>query len=283
MGLPLFRAFGTRVKLHWSLLVFVLFLALQAGDLVLGVQWAALLFAAVLIHEFGHVAAARRAGLVAPEIWLTPLGGTAYLVGGYSSWKAEAVVAAAGPATSLTLFAVAAGASYAAYGGLAPWTLLGSFATINGVLVLFNSIPAYPLDGGVVLRVFLASRWGSLPANRAVAVLGQVLAVGFVVAGVFQLRSMWGWILIAIGISNFLSCRRLRAASRGFAPSVGEGIRERLKAAQRRRRRAKQMKVEKRVDELLEKVGREGLPSLSWSERRFLKKASGLYRERKRS
>lgn len=281
MGIPLFKAFGTRVKVHWSLLLFLVVLALEAGGVVLALEWAALLFGAVLIHEFAHVAVARRAGMFAPVIWLTPLGVTAHLAGGFPSWKAEARVALAGPATSALLFCVAGGASYAVYGEIAPWTWLGSFAMINGVLALFNSLPAYPLDGGVVLKAFLSSRWGSLSANRAVAVLGQILAVGLIVAGVFRLGSLFGWILIAIGISNFFSCRRLGAAARGFAPSVGEGVWDKVKAVQERRKREKRRDVEKRVDELLEKVGRHGLPSLSRSERKFLKKASELYREQK--
>ena len=220
--------------------------------------------------------------MLAPEVWLTPLGGTAHLVGEFRSWKAEARVALAGPAASALLCAAAAGASYAARGEPFGGTWLGFFARINGALALFNSLPAYPLDGGVVLKAFLSSRWGALPANRAAAFVGQVFAVGFVVVGVFEIARewRWGWILVAIGISNFLSCRRLGAASRGFAPSVGEGVWDKLKAAQERRRRAKRREVEEKVDKLLEKVGRQGLGSLSRSEKGFLKKASELYRER---
>ena len=278
MAVPLFTAFGTRVKVHWSLLVFMAFLAFEAGELVPALQWAALLFAAVLIHEFGHVAAARRAGLFAPEIWLTPLGGTAHLVGEFPSWKDEALVAVAGPATSVLALGAAAAISYVAYDEPFPWTWLGFFGTINGALALFNSLPAYPLDGGVVLRAFLSSRRGRLSADRTAAFLGQLFAVGFVVVGVVRLveRERWGWILIAIGISNFLACRRLR----GFAGTTGPGLWSRLKAAGERRRRERGRKVERRVDELLEKVGRDGLSSLSRREKKFLKKASELYRER---
>ena len=283
MAISLFRAFGTRVKVHWSLLVFLLVLVLQAGEQpLLGLQWAVILFASVLIHEFGHIAAARRVGVLAPEVWLTPLGGTAHLVGEFPSRASEALVALAGPATSALLFLSAAAASYAMRGEVFSWTPLGFFAWANGILAVFNSLPAYPMDGGVVLRAILSGRLGRPAADRATGVVGMAMAVGFIVMGVFRWASIWGWILMAIGISNLLACRRLLGAWRAYRPGPErEGFWARLETARERRRREKVRRIKKRVDELLDKVGRGGLPALSWRERKFLKKASEYYRERK--
>lgn len=186
---------GTEVRVHLTfflLLVWfgaVQWMAVGPEAAVFAVVFIVLLFLCVLLHEFGHVFAARRYGIRTPDITLLPIGGLASLERMPEKPSQEVFVALAGPAVNVVIafiLVVFAGAR------LDPAALnlmenpasdmLSRIAIANVALVVFNLIPAFPMDGGRVLRALLAMRMGFVRATRTAAVVGQSLAIflGFI-------------------------------------------------------------------------------------------------------
>jgi stage IV sporulation protein FB len=172
-----------------------------------GVLFIVLVFACVLAHEFGHILAARRYGIRTPEVTLWPIGGVASLERIPEKPGEELVVAVAGPAVNVAI----AGAIVLLLGlslDTAAMTemenpragLLARLAAANIFLVVFNMIPAFPMDGGRVLRALLAMRMNHAEATRIAARIGQGAAFLFALAGLF-LNPM----LIVIGLFIYLS------------------------------------------------------------------------------
>lgn len=188
--------FGTEVRIHVTFLLLVTWYGLISWRIggeeaaVWAVAFLLLVFASVLFHEFGHVLAARRYGIRTPDILLSPIGGLARLERLPEEPRQELVVALAGPAVTALL----AGALWAARhlsGDTTPlWVfepgrehLAPALLRANLVLLAFNLLPAFPMDGGRVLRALLASRRGLVAATRTAARIGQVFAVGFGLLG----------------------------------------------------------------------------------------------------
>jgi Zn-dependent protease len=180
---------GTEVKVHATFLLVVGWWALigysergWSGALFRATELVAL-FACVLLHEFGHILMARRFGVRTPDVILLPIGGVARLERIPDEPRQELLIALAGPAVTL---AIAAGLTLLLrLGGnhlpilqfsenqpFLPW-----LASANIWLLLFNLIPAFPMDGGRVLRALLASRLGLLRGTRIAATLGQTFAI----------------------------------------------------------------------------------------------------------
>src|SRR4051794_21296763 len=201
------RILGVPIGVHWSLLGIGLLLTLTmaTGNLPLAhpghdswVYWAvagattAAFFATVLAHEVGHAVAARRYGVGVEGIDLWILGGVARLSDEAPTPKAEWRIAAAGPLVSVVLTAVLAGAAVALHDIGGPSLLTAScgwLAVVNGVLAVFNLLPAAPLDGGRILAALVWRHTGDRirAADRA-SQAGQFL----------------GWLLIALGLIWFL-------------------------------------------------------------------------------
>ena len=179
---------GTVIRLHVTFVLFLVFIGVShysrggSGAALEGVVFMALLFLCVLLHEFGHIFAARRYGIQTPDIVLLPIGGVARLERIPEEPWQEFVVALAGPAVNVVIAAVL----LLLLGGLPPAEgtevqnpgvgLLARLASANIFLVLFNLIPAFPMDGGRVLRAFLASRMGYARGTQIAAQVGQAAA-----------------------------------------------------------------------------------------------------------
>jgi Zn-dependent protease len=196
------RLLDVRVGVHVSWLVVYAFMTVALGRALsmlpqgeayaFGAICALALFASVLAHEFAHALVARRFGVRTSAITLFLFGGVAVLEEEPSSPGADALVALAGPAMSALL----AGASFVLLlaldralpdGSLRDALgLLGTYVMLaNAVLALFNLIPAFPMDGGRVLRAFLWRRWGNRDAaTNAASRAGIAFAVVLVAAGV---------------------------------------------------------------------------------------------------
>jgi stage IV sporulation protein FB len=138
-------------------------------------------FLCVVLHEFGHCLQIKRYGIRVRDIVLFPIGGVARAEGIPENPRHEIVVAISGPAVNFVI----AGALFAglALAGIPPHGdgYLVSLATVNLGLGLFNLIPAFPMDGGRILRGILHLRMPYLPATRRARDVGQVVALGFVV------------------------------------------------------------------------------------------------------
>jgi len=183
------RIAGTDIKVHLTFLLILAWWAMigytqggPAGALTSVLSLLAL-FACILLHEFGHILMARRFGVRTPDVILLPIGGVARLERIPDEPRQELLIALAGPAVTLAI----AGILFLVLrlsGGDAQVTelserqpFLAQLVTVNLYLLLFNMIPAFPMDGGRVLRALLASRMGLVRGTQIAATLGQSLAV----------------------------------------------------------------------------------------------------------
>jgi stage IV sporulation protein FB len=191
------RIAGIRIELHVTFVLFVVWLAgvqgMAAGDVNRALAAGALLlllFGCVLLHELGHALAARRYGIRTRSIVLLPIGGVANLERMPDNPRHEIVVALAGPAVNVVIAGALFGllvllrqpALELSFGG----GLLASLLFVNVVMVLFNLIPAFPMDGGRVLRALLALRLPYVRATRIAATVGQSAAVLFALWSIFN-------------------------------------------------------------------------------------------------
>jgi Zn-dependent protease/CBS domain-containing protein len=186
-SLRLGKWFGIEVNVHLTFFLLIGFLALtgfaatrSAGAVAGSIGFLLALFLCVLLHEFGHALAARRYGISTKDITLLPIGGVARLERMPTDPKQELVVALAGPAVNvviaLALLPIIAISDVAFFERL--------FST-NLLLAAFNLIPAFPMDGGRVLRAGLAMKMNYARATRAAATIGQGFAVLFGLVGLF--------------------------------------------------------------------------------------------------
>ncbi len=181
---------GIDVNVHWTFLILLGFIALS-GVSSAGVPGAAvevatvlMLFGIVILHEAGHALAARHFGIGTRDITLYPIGGVARLERMPTRPLQEIVVALAGPAVNVSLAAVALGLQPVLAGTDAAW--VGSrFLLVNVGLAMFNLLPAFPLDGGRVLRALLALKTSYVRATGIAARIGRGMAVLFGIAGLF--------------------------------------------------------------------------------------------------
>jgi Zn-dependent protease len=187
---------GIGIFLHWTFALLVGWLVLAgvlAGaapmSIARSVVTVGAVFAAVVVHELGHAMAARRFGVPTEGIAILPIGGVARL-GAAPRARAEVVIALAGPAVSLVLAGVLAGAAAVVGAGA-----LAELAWINLLLAAFNLVPAFPLDGGRVLRAGLAMRVGAARATRIAGTIGRGAAIAMIAFGVLG-RPVW----IVVGV-----------------------------------------------------------------------------------
>ena len=237
--LTLGRLFDIRVGVHVSWLAVYAFmtLALARGlgmlpppeAYVLGAMCALALFASVVAHELAHALVARRFGVRTDAITLFLFGGVATLEEEPRSPKADAVIALAGPALSALLALVALALVVAAdrFVGHGPIRdalgALGTYVVVaNAVLAVFNLIPAYPMDGGRVLRALL---WRRMRDRAAATRIASRVGIGFalllVAAGVLVVAAthdlVYGWYVVlgAFLLRQGWSQERAAAASAG--------------------------------------------------------------------
>lgn len=196
MSWKLGRFAGIDVFLHPTFLL-VLFLPGAAANLPLVLA----LFGCVLLHEYGHALTARRFGIGTRDITLYPIGGVARLVRMPRAPGVELLIALAGPAVN---FAIAAGIFVLlAVGGSAfldgyTGFFLLQLMVVNLMLGGFNLIPAFPMDGGRVLRALLSGWLGRGRATSFAASVGRALAVGF------GLYSLLTFNLIQVALAAFI-------------------------------------------------------------------------------
>ncbi len=188
-----------------------------------GVAFILALFACVLPHELGHSLAARRYGIPTRDITLLPIGGVARLERMPEKPRQELWVALAGPAVNVAIAAVlfawlSIGHQWAPLADLhvASGPFLERLLIANVWLVLFNLIPAFPMDGGRVLRAVLASRMDYVKATQIAAGIGQGLAFVFGLIGLFgNTMLLFVALFVWIGASQEASATQMKAAMAG--------------------------------------------------------------------
>jgi Zn-dependent protease len=194
-GIPLF--------IHWTfaiLIGWIVWMNAASGTqgVVLAVGFVLAAFLCIILHELGHALAARRFGIQTRDITILPIGGLARLERIPEKPGQELWVALAGPAVNVVIAASLAAALTIRHAwptelspsgrlpdAIAANGFLFTLMNVNIFLVLFNLIPAFPMDGGRVLRALLAYRLKFATATRVAAIVGQVLAVGFAFLGIF--------------------------------------------------------------------------------------------------
>ncbi|GAB2766488.1 site-2 protease family protein [Rhabdobacter roseus] len=215
-SLNLGKIAGIRLSIHWTfaiLLVYVIFSTMNQGtsQTIWMVLFTLAIFACVVLHELGHALAARRYGIPTRSITLLPIGGVASLERIPEKPSEELVVALAGPLVNLLIMLVlipfvkfpASTDELTELAAINQSTFLINLLAINGWLALFNLIPAFPMDGGRVLRALLSFRMERARATRIAASIGQFLAIGFVILGFFG-----NPFLVFIGLFIFLGAQQ---------------------------------------------------------------------------
>jgi Zn-dependent protease len=227
---------GIDVYIHATFLILLAWVGWQywaeSHDVVatlVGVAFMATIFGCVLLHEFGHALAARRFGIATRDITLLPIGGLARLERMPDKPLQELWVAIAGPlvnvaiAAGLTLFLLATGG----WGSgdlldVAGGSFLHRLIFVNLVLVIFNLIPAFPMDGGRVLRAILALSLNYTMATQIAATIGQALALLFGLAGILILQNpmlLFIALFVWIGAGQEASMVLMKSALSGIPAS----------------------------------------------------------------
>lgn len=207
---------GVKVTVHWTfilLIAWIVFINFRAGSTTENTIWSVLfvllIFGCVVLHEFGHALAAKRYGIKTRSITLLPIGGLASLESMPEKPKQELVVAVAGPVVNLLIAAIilpfvnsadvfTADSIIAVHAG----NLLPNLFSVNIILAVFNMLPAFPMDGGRVLRALLGFKYERHIATRIAASIGQAISVGFILLGLF-----YNPFLVFIGIFIFIGAQ----------------------------------------------------------------------------
>lgn len=193
---------GVRIRVHWTfslLIAWILFASLASGQTWVGavyqLAFILVLFGCVLLHELGHALAARRYNINTRDITLLPIGGVARLERMPRDPRQELVVALAGPAVNLVIASALFVPLYfsGSLNGLVENTttfaatdFLTRLMLVNVALVVFNLVPAFPMDGGRVLRAVAGLFTDYRQATRLAATIGQGFALLFAVLGLFN-------------------------------------------------------------------------------------------------
>lgn len=323
------RVFDITVRVHVIFLIYIGAELLRArGEFLTELKLLGILFGIVLLHEFGHCLACRRVGGRADEILMWPLGGLAFTAPPRNP-RAHLVTTIGGPAVNV-LICLAVAVVFIVSALPVPWNPFSPFAGwsidqqitlfrssflltmfhvfyVSYIILLFNLLPIYPLDGGRLLQEMLWFRIGYERSTIIATQTGMIGAVGFGLWGIYAQQFM----MVGIAVFGFLTCWQQRQALRmgGFAVEEREpwareydfsrgygGMPEEGAARPRKsggwftgrregsweRKQEELRREQEEVDRILAKVSREGLASLSRKEKRTLQQATERQRERDR-
>ncbi|SIS78786.1 Zn-dependent protease (includes SpoIVFB) [Roseivivax lentus] len=232
---PLGRILGSEVRVHGTFLFLIAWIAVTAfstggvAGAVVNVVFILALFACVVAHEFGHALMARRFGIRTPDITLLPIGGLARLERMPDRPGQEIAVALAGPLVNVViagaLFLVGVRPGFAMLGDASGiGAILAGLLSVNVILVLFNMIPAFPMDGGRVLRGALSIFLPRLKATRVAVRVGQGFAILFAAYGFYTGSFMLPLIAVFIFFAGNAELGEMAARARVADLSVGDAM-----------------------------------------------------------
>jgi Zn-dependent protease len=315
-SVPLGTWFAIRVRAHATLIAFILLTLLfspASGEhfrFTAALISMAILFAIVLLHEFGHCLAARAVGGWADDILLWPLGGLAFTHAPHRP-VAQFITVIGGPLVNVAICLLTAATLWLLTGRLVPLNpfhplppaefglthaayYLWWVFSISYILLLFNLLPIFPLDGGQALQTILWPRIGYYRSIHAACLIGMAGAIFLTLAGFV---GGVNFLLITLGLCLFAYCYQRRLVLKDLGP---EGLEESLVLAESahpsprprhhrrlsrrfirkiQRRAENEQREQARIDAILEKVSHFGLKSLNWLERRALHKATARQRQ----
>jgi Zn-dependent protease/CBS domain-containing protein len=224
-SISLGRIAGTEVRIHLTfflLLAWFGLVAASSGGAAAGfaaVGFIVAVFACVLAHEYGHVLMARRFGIGTKDIILLPIGGVASIERMPDNPTQELLIALAGPAVNVVIafvlivfFGASFGAAESNPAVVQNMDFVSRLAMVNILLVVFNLLPAFPMDGGRALRALLAYKLDKVTATRVAARIGQAAAFGLGFLGLFG-----NPLLIFIALFVFLA-----AGQEAYAVELGD-------------------------------------------------------------
>lgn len=216
------RLWGIPIKIHWTFSL--LFLILIGYGLYIGTDYSTLLaftlfiislFVCVILHEFGHALTARKFGVDTIDIIISPLGGIARLKKLPEKPMHELIVAIAGPLVNLSLALIFFLIAVFAYSNLplptvdnsvkfisSPLGFLALLIWMNIVLFVFNLVPAFPMDGGRILRALLSMKYGKVKGTYIASYVGRAIAIMFIAIGFFG-----NILLVFIGVFVFFMAK----------------------------------------------------------------------------
>ncbi len=215
---------GIKISVHWTFLILIFWIVfsnmragLKSDEIVWSVVFVLTIFVCVILHELGHALTAQRFKIKTREIIILPIGGLAQFESIPEKPKEELLVALAGPAVNVLIAALLFPfvsltqdlKELETLSRIGPSNFLITLMNINLWLAIFNLIPAFPMDGGRVLRALLAFRLSHAKATAIAASVGQVLAMVFVFLGFF-----FNPFLIFIGFFIFLGAQSEAAYAR---------------------------------------------------------------------
>jgi len=231
------------VLVHWSFLLLPAYVAVTGfmdgttvTEVLIEVGLVLIVFACVVLHEFGHALTAQRFGVGTRDITLLPIGGIASLERMPEDPKQEFWITVAGPLVNLVIAGIAF--LLIALSGLslvmtdldmdlsAGHTVLAFLFMSNLGLFLFNLIPAFPMDGGRILRSVLSMWLARDKATRIATTVGRILAVGFVAYGLFNSAPFLAIIGVFIFMSAGAEARQVAARSKLQALTVDDVMRK---------------------------------------------------------
>jgi Zn-dependent protease len=194
------RVFGIEIRVHYLFPLILAFLVMTAESPLMAFFLVMMLFGVVFLHELGHSLVAQSFGIQVLDITFWPLGGMARMAELPEKPRIEGLVAIAGPAVNAVLFT--GGIFFHILFGveLVAHSVPGYFVAINLMMGLFNLIPAFPMDGGRILRAWLARKRDWVKATELAVHIGRVFALGMIVFGywltggcIMPLIGAWIW------------------------------------------------------------------------------------------
>ena len=197
---PIGRIFNIEIRVHYLFPLILAFLVMSAESPLMAFFLVMMLFGVVFLHELGHSLAAQSFGIQVIDITFWPLGGMARMADLPENPRIEGLVAIAGPAVNGVLFT--AGLLFHVLFGveLVANSVPGYFVAINLMMGLFNLIPAFPMDGGRILRAWLARQRNWVQATAQAVHIGRAFALGMIVFGywltggcIMPLIGAWVW------------------------------------------------------------------------------------------
>ena len=245
---------GTAIRIHITFLLFLAwifgasYVSGGANEAWSSLLFMVLLFLCVLAHEFGHILTARAFGVLTPDVILLPIGGVARLERIPEKPLEEFLIAVAGPLVNVVIAfgLVLVTSATPDSGSLAMFesakvSMVNRLASVNLFLALFNLIPAFPMDGGRILRALLAARLGFVRATEIAAMVGQWVAFALGFIGLFGSPML---IFIAIFVYLAASAEAHMVALRSVSQGVPVGAATMMQMAT--------LTPESRIDEAIE-------------------------------